>query len=407
MNGLSLLVALASLGVDVGWESTPDNKLAYTIRIESVLLDQLRKGSAIESQVDVKDRGLRSFRVAMGPKSPNERPPSATNNEVQYGWRPNDRGGMDYYVQLSPERLETLAKGIPLECEVNSAVPSVERIYVFVGTAVLPREGGLATSSTVSGTNSPAVATPASSSAPAPLTGADSRLSAPQLPNAAFGSSSSPTVGGLSSVPANPATVGGLQGGNNYSNTLTPPGSNRWSNELGPGSSAPPQNIQPPGGYNASTPDPYGQLRGTLPVPDLRREEPRYQDVYGYRDDRTLRGETVARQPAEPASAYAPPLTSHPAAPPNSWPQAPSPAYPGYAQAPPAAAPTAAPVKEKEIVEVKPWTPLVLTTLALFASIGANAYLGWLAWSFFWRYRDTASGLARARSSTAGLRQAA
>ena len=43
--------------------------------------------------------------------------------------------------------------------------------------------------------------------------------------------------------------------------------------------------------------------------------------------------------------------------------------------------------------------PLILTTLALFASIGANAYLGWLAWSFFWRFRDTASDLSRARSS--------
>jgi hypothetical protein len=49
---------------------------------------------------------------------------------------------------------------------------------------------------------------------------------------------------------------------------------------------------------------------------------------------------------------------------------------------------------------------LILTTLALFASLGANAYLGWLAWSFFWRYRDAASDVARARQS-ASARQAA
>jgi hypothetical protein len=30
----------------------------------------------------------------------------------------------------------------------------------------------------------------------------------------------------------------------------------------------------------------------------------------------------------------------------------------------------------------KPWLPLTLTLLALFASIGANLFLGWIAWSF-------------------------
>jgi hypothetical protein len=30
----------------------------------------------------------------------------------------------------------------------------------------------------------------------------------------------------------------------------------------------------------------------------------------------------------------------------------------------------------------QPWMPLILTSLALFASIGANLFLGWIAWSF-------------------------
>lgn len=51
------------------------------------------------------------------------------------------------------------------------------------------------------------------------------------------------------------------------------------------------------------------------------------------------------------------------------------------------------------VEEPKSSKPLILTTLALFASISANGYLGWLAWSFFWRFRDTASDLSRARSS--------
>jgi hypothetical protein len=48
-----------------------------------------------------------------------------------------------------------------------------------------------------------------------------------------------------------------------------------------------------------------------------------------------------------------------------------------------------------------------MTTLALFASLGANAYLGWLAWSFFWRFRDAATESARARSQHSLIRQAA
>ena len=82
MNGLSLLVALATVGVDVGWESTSSGKLAYTIRIESVLIDKLGEGSAIESVVDKSDRGLQKFRVAVGPKNlQTERVAAATANE--------------------------------------------------------------------------------------------------------------------------------------------------------------------------------------------------------------------------------------------------------------------------------------------------------------------------------------
>jgi len=404
MNGVSLLIALAAWGVDVGWESTPDNKLVYTIRIESVLLEQLRKGSAIESQVEAKDRNLRNFRVAMGPKSLTERPPSATNNEVQYGWRPNDRGGLDYYVQMSPERLETLAKGIPIDCDVSPQVPSVERIYVFVGTAVLPREGGSAASGALAG----AAVQPLTNAATGPTQGAspasgvDSRLSAPQLPNSAFGSQNNTASNLPNSALGSPPATNTYASANSYSNTLTPPNANRWSSETP--TSPLLQGVQPPSGYNAAAQDAYGPVRaGTLPVPEVRRDEPRYQDPYGYRDDRAVgRNENLPRQTATDTAL------AHQLPPPPSQQPAPHATYPSYApaqQPPPATAPVTA---SKEVVqEVKPWTPLVLTTLALFASIGANAYLGWLAWSFFWRYQDTASGLARARSTASSLRQAA
>ena len=49
----------------------------------------------------------------------------------------------------------------------------------------------------------------------------------------------------------------------------------------------------------------------------------------------------------------------------------------------------------------KPWTPLVLTSLALFASLAANLYLGWVAAGVYRRYRDVVAQLHQARTSLA------
>ena len=42
---------------------------------------------------------------------------------------------------------------------------------------------------------------------------------------------------------------------------------------------------------------------------------------------------------------------------------------------------------------VKPWGPLMLTLVALFASIGANMYMGMVVARTYWRYLDLASEL--------------
>jgi hypothetical protein len=49
----------------------------------------------------------------------------------------------------------------------------------------------------------------------------------------------------------------------------------------------------------------------------------------------------------------------------------------------------------------KPWTPLVLTSLALFASLAANLYLGWVAGGIYRRYRDVVAQLHQAQTSLA------
>ena len=36
----------------------------------------------------------------------------------------------------------------------------------------------------------------------------------------------------------------------------------------------------------------------------------------------------------------------------------------------------------------RPWWPLTLAVVALFASVGFNFYLGWIAWDLYTRYQD-------------------
>jgi hypothetical protein len=47
----------------------------------------------------------------------------------------------------------------------------------------------------------------------------------------------------------------------------------------------------------------------------------------------------------------------------------------------PQPSPAAAPIVSSQ-EPAKPWLPLTCTLLGLFASLGANVYLGWIAWEF-------------------------
>ena len=63
---------------------------------------------------------------------------------------------------------------------------------------------------------------------------------------------------------------------------------------------------------------------------------------------------------------------------------------PREAPPPKPAPPPAAPVTPAPIEPAKPWLPLTLTLLGLFASLGANAFLGWIAWGFRQRCQSAA-----------------
>lgn len=65
MSPLLLLVAAATLGVEVGWEPLPDGGHEYTIGIEPQLLDMLRDGTDIISEVPPHIH-VRRYRITVG-----------------------------------------------------------------------------------------------------------------------------------------------------------------------------------------------------------------------------------------------------------------------------------------------------------------------------------------------------
>lgn len=392
MNGLGLLIAIATLSVDVGWETGPEGRLLYTIRIEPVLAQPLRDGQAVVSTVDANDRGLRRFQVVMGAKQGaavgNRMAPASDPNRretmVQHGWRTGEDGGVDYLVQMTPERLEALANGQTLYGEVDSQVTEIRRIYVYAGVGEVPR-----TALPPQNTKLPDPPSfvpngdPASPSISRPRIEAPRQNTTPSYSGPSYSGSGSGMFrdrrdtgwrdDGINSQGANNDPRGGEPGGwsANFNDPRNPPayndsrnGGNLWPNRqdgqfypvgYDPRAGAPPANNPPPNGATAN----YAQRPATeLPAPP-------------------------PAQPAAPAPAQAP-----------TW------------QTAPATTATSATARDGG-VEARPWTPLILTTLALFASLGTNAYLGWLSWSFFWRYRDAITDLARSRTSLGSSRQAA
>ena len=66
MQGLAIVLAAASLGVDYGWQTTDDGALEYIIQIEPELLSALQKGESIVSEIHPDAVGVRRFRNQVG-----------------------------------------------------------------------------------------------------------------------------------------------------------------------------------------------------------------------------------------------------------------------------------------------------------------------------------------------------
>lgn len=360
MNGIAVLVTLAAIGVDYGWQPLSDGQLEYIIQIEPALLDGLKSGEEIVSEIPPQARGVRKFRIRVG-----------TGAVPRIGHLESS---------TSPRSLTTPSSSFPTSG----------------ASAVLPNQGGWGSPAGAAGgggfgsdvgPNGFLILPP-----PPALLGADGKNSVLVRPGGTgFGTGVPPAR-----VADNPAASSG-------SNTLElapPPTSGGYSGApwsvpdiTGPDNSLPGGGVFPP--RMGSESPPTGPV---LPPTDFETAPPVRPVPSSNSDSATpdpIRfGASGIRPPAKTGDGSNRPER------PTSSSRDDSDLMAQLADADTTAMQKPAISKETaEQLEAEPWMPLVLTSLALFASLAANLYLGWVAVGIYRRYRDIVGQLHQAQAS--------
>jgi len=80
MGWLGVCIPVVILGVEAGWEPLPEGGVEYIIQLEPELLETLRRGQSIRSDIRPELRDIRSYRIVVGEGPvPRELPQSAGN----------------------------------------------------------------------------------------------------------------------------------------------------------------------------------------------------------------------------------------------------------------------------------------------------------------------------------------
>jgi len=66
MNAAAIILVTAVVGVDTGWTTMADGGFEYVIQIEPQLLESLRQGEDIASDIPAPFRGARRYRITVG-----------------------------------------------------------------------------------------------------------------------------------------------------------------------------------------------------------------------------------------------------------------------------------------------------------------------------------------------------
>lgn len=68
MYGHLICLAVAALGIDVGWQRLPEGGVQYLIQIAPETLESLKAGQAIESDIPPTVKDIRGYRITVGNK---------------------------------------------------------------------------------------------------------------------------------------------------------------------------------------------------------------------------------------------------------------------------------------------------------------------------------------------------
>ncbi len=404
MNGIAVLVSLAAIGVDYGWQPSADGQLEYIVQIEPALLQDMKNGQEIVSEILPEARNVRRFRIRVGSG------PVPRISLLQNG--------------TTPRSLVT----------PNGASPG-SGASGHGGTSVMPPPNNWGASSRSPAHGASGAAGGQITLPPPPLLGSDGKASVLVQPgnNPAFSTSAAGNP-----APGNPA----------LGNSVVPPGSSGHTHTSAPGGSGSRSVLPPPpaghshdpSSFTPSTTPKSGALNLAPPPgvssgggwPSTNTTLPRNSPTSNI----TL-PPPPGTAPASPPSGIGAPLPSNipavrPVPPPSINSGTPAPIRFGQTEIKPPATesatthdtthsvatqspagtrpvetdllaagdkPTLSKKEATELAPAKPWLPLVLTSLALFASLAANAYLGWVALGIYRRYRDMVDQLHQAQAA--------
>ncbi len=278
---------------------------------------------------------------------------------IEVGWEPLPGGGHEYTIQLEPQLLGILEQGNE---EIFSEVPpniDVRRYRIVVGTGKLPRDAGPLGSAT----GDPPVA--AAEIPPAATAGA------PYGPPPTEPAEPSPTAADQFPLSPGESTAATDQPPRDFDRYGTP-----TAPEVEPahGAEIPTVPTSPPADAAENLADGPWTIPPTTPAPEPEESPvadaepaPRSEHAPG-----KLPSDGAASGPLRQTT-----FTDEPSA-------APSPSDAHDAQKP---------KLDNVSPENKPWLPLVTSVVVLCCSLGANFYLGWIAWDARTRYRNAVAKL--------------
>jgi hypothetical protein len=410
MNGFSLLLALASLGVTYTWRAGVDQQQEYVLQIEPEIVQLLLTGgprgdgeeiiSEVPADVGpfqrlcitilpkdsvparhtaVAEDQFRQLLVTAGRYASRDfsQPGSAlpptilwpgrvgSSPEQSYGvtanWQPDASGNQQYVVQIDPTVLRTMAIGDELHVPIEPTAGRLVRFVVKASHANLPRTGGAQT---------PLSNQPYSNSA----RNTNNWASAPDLIR-----QQSRVNNGFAEAP------------------LTDGRTNQFQNQYPYGNTQNTGLQNPPVAYGNSTVPPYGFSTNNTPT---------------YNTQSTANNNFEQFRPltpgTDPIGGFVPQPVGNQQTQNSQRPRQFNPQYPdarvaGLPNSPlagmttPGLNPGMLTVGPNgQLQQDKPWGPLLFVTFALFFSIGGNLYLAYTALEFHGRYR---SAIERLRSA--------